>query len=61
VGQLILEISLSVILSPEDMGFYIGPYTIEAENAEGMDATTLIVKLWVFMMQFTVFTDRHKK
>jgi len=57
---MILETSLSVLLSPEDMGFYIGPYSVEAANKDGMNASVFIVKLWLVMFQVTVFTPYKK-
>ena len=59
--QMILEVSLSLLLNSEDMGFYIGPYVLDADNADGMNSRTLIFKLWFVMAQLTVFTPYKKK
>lgn len=53
---MILEFAVSFILNPEDMGFYVGPYYLEAESRDSMNACTFIVKLWAIMFQFNVFT-----
>jgi len=58
---MILEVSASVLLNSEDMGFYIGPHIIISDYEDGMDARTLIFKLWMVMVQFTVFTPAKKK
>ena len=58
--RMILELAVSVLLNPEDMGFYIGPYYIEADNMNSMNAHTFIVKLWFVMLQLNVFTPFKK-
>lgn len=58
---MILEVSLSLLLDPEDMGFYIGPYNLDATDKGGMNSRTLIFKLWFAMAQFTVFTPYNKQ
>lgn len=57
---MILELAVSVLLNSEDMGFYIGPYYIEADNLNTMNAHTFIVKLWFVMLQLNVFTPFKK-
>lgn len=58
---MILEVSLSLLLNPEDMGFYIGPYVLDSNDKDGMNSRTLIFKLWFAMVQFTVFTPYNKQ
>lgn len=58
---MILEISLSLLLDPEDMGFYIGFCNLDATDKGGMNSRTLIFKLWFAMVQFTVFTSYNKQ
>ena len=58
---MILEVSLSLLLNSEDMGFYIGPYVLDADNEDGMNAYTFIVKLWFVLAQATVFTPYKKQ
>ena len=58
---MILEASLSILLNTEDMGFYVGPYSLDADNEDGMNSYTFIVKLWFVLAQATVFTPYKKQ
>lgn len=60
VALMILEASLSIVLNPEDMGFYIGPFVLEAASSDGMNAHAFIIKLWCIMVQFTAFSPYKK-
>jgi len=53
---MILEFSLSLILNPNDLGFFIGPYHLESDPLNNVvEARTLILKLWFVMFQITLY------
>lgn len=57
---MILELSVSILCNPEDMGFYIGPLYLAADRPDSLNSRVFLVKLWMVMVQFAVFTPTKK-
>ena len=51
---MVLELSMSLLLNPNDFGFFIGSIELEA-NAATPGAKSYLLKLWVVMFQVTLY------
>ena len=55
-NPMLLELSATLILNLDDLGFYVGTYHLEADPVRDViEARTFIVKLWFVMFQATVY------
>ena len=51
-----LELSMSLLLDPDYVGFYIGTIHIAADPAREVEqARSFMVKLWFVMFQITMY------
>lgn len=51
---MILEASVSLILSPDDLGFFIGKVDVPAVP-DGLPAKAIVIKAWFLLIQFVVY------
>lgn len=57
---MILEMSLA-IASPAYWGFYWGFRNVDCKGHSDVDASTLLIKFWFLMINFTVYTSNEEE
>jgi hypothetical protein len=53
---MLIEVSMSLILNPDYVGFYLGTERIPADPPHDViEARTFLLKIWFIMFQLTIY------